>query len=342
MKTLRTIQYILFAFLIIGFFANFAQDSYSMEIIASATLFLALVSLIMVFIYIKKIWKHKKSSLAFFMLFVLSIILLIFFGDSSMGESILWTMFGLLIIELIWIIIENWKKAQSTNRFLAMEKGGIFLLLAGYAFKIQHYPGANFMLIFSLFIFLFLYLFKAFKLLFSEWKNGKNIAILSFLLYIYLAVVIIAWIFKTQHFPGAKIIKDYPPALLIFLLIPLSLNIKFRYATDKLSFANYLKKGSPIFLFIYITVIGLINYIQFLNVGPKMISNFPPVYQKMSDGTYKKGKMETRIVTFNMEKNDGKNSITQETTNDYGEMQQAYWDNYNEFINNRWRTSIKQ
>lgn len=331
MKTLNSIRYILFACLIIGLFANFAQNGYSGSITFSSTFLLALVSLAMIFGYSKKIWKQNKSSAIFLLIFILGWVLLILLiplinnisiierNGETIALSIFFLIAGATLAELIWVIIENWKKPEPSDKFLAMENIGLFFIFLGYAFKLYHWPGASFMLMFSLPVFLFLYLFKAFKQLFSELRNGKIIAILSFLFYFDIVVGVIGYVFKWQHWPFTAILLRLTTIIFIVIIIPLLLNTKFHYDTAKMSFGKYLRKNSPIFAFIYVNYVALVIVLQMMNIGPKMISGFPYVYQKMLDGTYAPGQKSTGTS-----------------------KQDAYWNNYVEFMDARRNTTENQ
>src|ERR1035437_3692390 len=136
MKTLNNYRYILFAIMVLGFFASFAQNEYGWTMIGYCNLLMGLLTMIEFGKHEKAVWKQKKSAVIplalFFISIILSICITIVSKDELMeiiGPYFAFSMLGILVLEIILVIIGNRKTAALTNRSLALESLGWVLLL---------------------------------------------------------------------------------------------------------------------------------------------------------------------------------------------------------------------
>ena len=318
MKTLNTLKYLLFAISILGLFANMAQNDYSFFIIKYFYLALALVFLAEVTAYQRLLWKQKKSSaifisIALVCLFIL-ILLIIFdieFADelaSVLGLTALTAVF----IEIIIVAIQNRKQKEPSFRNFSLESLGAFFLFCSYYMKNQHWPGANFLMIMGSNMVFFPFFIKSFKSLFREFRNGKLISLFAFLFYFNIALASIGYLFKNMHWTLGGILVLFAPVLLFLLLFPILLPFKLRYKEGRISFINYLQKikGNAIILFLVLNTFALFVSAAMLKIGPGYYSlEKPPVFQKLNESDWHRA--------------------------------EAYNENYNNFLDNRWNAKVK-
>jgi len=130
--------------------------------------------------------------------------------------------------------------------------GAIMLLLAGI-FKMEHIPGANFLLLSGVFCFIFfLYMWYSFTLP-SITEPKKRTAFIIFL--ILLIFLYLGNLFKTLHYPGGSYLMYGQLAILIVFFIP-SFIIYYKTLTDE---NNKIHKLAIILIFISLSGLMLIK-----------------------------------------------------------------------------------
>ena len=304
MKELDNIRYILFSILILGCFANFAQNEYGMEMVMWATMLLGLGWLVNLALLGKEIWKKKIVSIIListFSLFILSVILIVLSPKDIFGFSML-ILLTAFVIELLIIAFVN-RKQQSSGSILILESFGLFVLFMGSSFKYLHWAGANFYMILSAAILSIVYFIEIFKV-FSKFRNGKMIAFFSFLFYLNIILGVIGSMFKNLHWPFSRIFFQTEIVLLVILMIPMLLNLKFKSGSEKINLMA-LRTKSPVlvFVFVFVSYWALFFSLQVWGVGPRFYTLArPPVLQKMLDKSANGN--EPQIVSYSDNYND--------------------------------------
>ena len=273
--------------MVLGCFANFAQNEYGMTIVIFSSLLFAIGWLINLILLGREVWKKKIFSIILFStisLFFLSMLFFIFNANDFFGFGML-IFTALLIMESLIAAIANRKQHKSSGTILAFESFGLFFLFLGVFFKFSHWPGANIMLILGGFILTIVYLIEIFKMFRSEFKNGKMIALFSAIFYLNIIIGAVASVFKNQHWPFSRIFSISEVILLIILLIPMMLNLKFKHGTEKINLFSLSKKSAVlVFVFIYMNYWALFFAFQVWGIGPKFYTLAkPPVLEKMLD-----------------------------------------------------------
>ena len=290
MKPLRNIRYIIFALTVLGCFANFAQNEYGMSMIIWGTFLIGLCWMVGLALLGKEMWKKKFISIMLtstFSLFVISIVLLNFWPDALFGFSMLTfvfstlTLIAVLALELLLVAIAN-RKQHPSGSSLAFESFGLFILFIGITFKFGHWPGASIMMILggsALVVIYFIEILKSF----SEFRNRKMTAVFSFLFYFNVILGVAGSVVKNQHWPGSIYFYQSEILLLIILLVPILLNLKFKLGMEKTSLAVHgTKRAVFVFVFVFLNYWALFFSLPAWGVGPKFYSlKNPPALEKM-------------------------------------------------------------
>ena len=313
MITLNNIRYIIFAFIVLGFFANFAQEEYGMAIVNWCALLLAFTFVGNLAQLGAEQWKNKiVARMIKYTVYTTAVAALwLYYGPSDIFGLPFIILVIALILELFIVAIANRKNHVDGLRWTFISFG-LFLAFLALFFKAMHWPLANSMLItggLTSFIPLFQMSIKSF---FGEFKNGRVVSFTYLLFLLNIAIGIIATVFKNLHWSGAILIFVFEGFLLLLFLIPLALRVKFKYGNEKMTVAGYLKTKNPnlIFLFIYFNFGALLITMYYFDVGPKFYTLArPPVLEKM------------------IEESPGGNGTAQSI---------KYQKNYNNFIDDYW------
>ena len=287
MITINNIKYIIFAFIVLGIMANFAQNEYGMDIVNWCTLLLGISFLGNLAQLGVEMWKNKIIVRMFRITLILIAVITVWFIYSPpalFGPTLL-ILVIILILELFFVSIAN-SKNHPKEGIRSFASFGLFLLFIGPFMKTMHWPGAGIITIaggatagISLMIF-------TLKSVIREFKNSKNLALIYLLLLLNVVIGVIAAVFKAQHWPGSIPIFLLEAILLFFFLLPMALNIKFKYGNEKISVARFLKTKSTvfIFLFIYFNFGAVLMAMWTFDLGPKFYTLAkPPLLTKMID-----------------------------------------------------------
>ncbi len=190
MKTLSNIRYFLFAFMVLGLFANLAQNEYGLAIIYHSCFFVGITLLIDAFIAFRK---EKKSSKAIaFYLFIENVLLALVFialDLKSMAQpganAIIVLCGGSVLLIYFFSAFRNFIKDYKSGKLLSFIMFTINITIVaaiGFGiFKTLHWPGSNILFAISfLFIILqFIIILTKVKFQFRDEKItlGKRILI---------------------------------------------------------------------------------------------------------------------------------------------------------------------
>lgn len=287
MKTLSNIRYVLFALMVLGCFANFAQNEYGMVVVYLTTGLFAISWLINLGLLGTNQWKRRpvaiiaRSNIA---LCVISFLLLMFTeNDFWVFATLIFIV--LLIVVLFVIAIMNRKQMEQPGLTLPAESLGLMALFLGVFFKFLHWPGAGPLLIFGGLILVIVYLVEIIKGFGHEYQKGKTITLFSTIFFLNVILGTAVSVFKNQHWPGVNILYLCETFLLLVLAVPFILNTKFRYGSEKINLLALQKKSRVLlFVFIYMNYWALFFTFQNFGVGPKFYSlKDPAALQKMQE-----------------------------------------------------------
>src|ERR1035437_3447281 len=180
MKTINNYRYILFAIMILGFFASFAQNEYGWTMIVYCNLLMGLLTAIEFGKHENAVWKQNKSGIILSALFCICIILffaMVMLLKDELFETIApylgFSILGILVLEIILVIIGNRKTVELTSRSLALESLGLVIILFSSFCKFNHLPGSNALFILGNLILFPLYFSRGIINFFKEYKKGK-------------------------------------------------------------------------------------------------------------------------------------------------------------------------
>jgi hypothetical protein len=310
MKQIQNTIIILLCLSIIGFFANFAQNDYGMQVVAYCIL---IVGICLCLLAVNELQHFKKVGLFFFSLVVLpsflSFISFNYVPDFAFLFIILILLVLITLFPLIVFKMER-KKENKTNFIKYFEYTFLSLLCIGNYMKILHLPGASPLIVLSVFIFtpLIWDLLKQSKGFYKS-KEGLFYLLCS----LQIVLCIIGFTFKIQHWPWANYFIFSSLIILGIVLFIYLYNLfkggsnpfKPLFFTRKISVASF---GIMLF-FLLLRINGLV---------PKIYSNeFPNTFYELNE----KG-----------------NNVTIEGKN-YQKKADIYRDNYFQFIENK---NIKQ
>ncbi len=172
MKTLNEIRYFFFAAIVLGCFANFAQNEYGLDMIYDSALLIGCTFFIEAFAFYAQTRSESKTKAIYF--FVEHFILgCIFLGQYFKRDPLLppgpFLIFGAFLLFILYLIyaVRTLVKDSKKGRFMAFM---VFLFILtsviaanGLSWKLQHLPGANIMLNIAFYSGLFLVVFPLIK-----------------------------------------------------------------------------------------------------------------------------------------------------------------------------------
>ena len=138
-------------------------------------------------------------------------------------------------------------------------------MFLGSIFKVQHWPGANIMLVISVFLFCFLFLPFG---LYESYKNNnpKKYGFLYVVSFVVFFIVFISALFKVLHWPGAGLLMVISLPLPFVLFLPVYL---YHIRKDKnYSFINFMG------IMFGLTFLAVFSSLLSLNVSRDILNNF--------------------------------------------------------------------
>ena len=166
MKTIHRIYYLLFAIILLGMFASFAQNEYSSILLSYPYLFLGLLFFIETIFLFKKLREQKTTTL---FLFLECLALgLMFCGTFLMtmhrlGATFFMVAGGLILLMLytgfgIKTILKNFSQEKEMSLLVFTLALGTCLAILAYSFRLQHQAIEGFLTVLSGFISFVLFL----------------------------------------------------------------------------------------------------------------------------------------------------------------------------------------
>ena len=146
MKTLNTIRYILFGFIVLGAFASFAQNDYGLDIIYVSEFFIGIIFLAEAILYFRNESKvnKKRSYYLFFEHFLLSLLFFAFSASRNPSAfpriTIMISLFGIFLLYLIYgvrMLIRESKKGKLVTILTFLFNLAALCALFGFSFKIS-------------------------------------------------------------------------------------------------------------------------------------------------------------------------------------------------------------
>jgi hypothetical protein len=276
MKT-QNIILLLLCTMLLGFFANFAQNGYGISIVGISIILLAFVIQISA---ISTLPKNKIISIPTFLGLPLFLVLAFLFENNIPDDLIMpiilfWFLYP-FVSPLILKRIHFKKTGEKINFFQYFELVFFALFCFGFAFKIQHWPLSSVLLVVSLFVIIpyLIHLIKTFK----NSSDGTIIKIQYSFYHVFILAIIYGAIFSIQHYVRAKALLLLPSMLLGLFLLSLihpAFRKNFSLSIQKLRWFTSVVLVSFI-------VLTLHFWARRFDLVPKLYSNeYPQVYEEL-------------------------------------------------------------
>jgi len=199
--------------------------------------------------------------------------------------------FGFVFVSLLffptamWVMKKESKLKSPIMLYISGLLGAIFVMI-GFMFKIQHWPGASFLLQIGYVVFCLIFIPILLNSLLKSTqekalKNSYILGAISFLL------CFIGDFFKVMHWPGAGPMLIFGSILLVSVFVPYYTYVKYKNSKSI--------EGSFIFFSIGILFFTFFNNLLAINVSKDILAQFVAPVKKMVE------------TTQNIEKNNQKN-----------------------------------
>ena len=288
MQSLNRIRIVIFALMVFGAFANFAQNEWGHIVIVICQGFIALTFLGETVAYLIQRVKAKQSKVLSALIFATFCIMFVSYftgwiinSDSYSQYFIIITLFALLLLLLLLIIDEIviWSKR---NKIPSVIKGIYEAFFFGMVFlglmsKNLLLPGSGVVIVLSIVALVPYFIVKMIRFFVSNYKKG--FAIVSLLSIGTTATILMgaAYMFKVMHWPGSNIMFYI---VLIFTAIMLLATIKWKYEFEnkKINVLKAMQMLNKNILLFYFVSLAFGVYYQLASVGiaPKFYSQRLP------------------------------------------------------------------
>jgi hypothetical protein len=276
MKLIHNLIIIFLCTMLLGFFANFAQNDYGSLIIGLSLLAISTLLFAKTFILIKhqKIWRW--AIVLSYILILISFLAINILQETSFLLVLFSIIFPTTFLPIIIYFIER-KQTIKTNFFEYFFTFCIALFSLGMYFKIFHLSGGAAIRVWFL-VLVFPMLLRIFQLIKQCIKEKTSSPILSILFSLFLAVWIIGFSFKLQHWPWANNIL-FSSYILLFLLVVAILVVakngeKFLWFSSQIWIAKT--------AFVCFLVITFYYNLSRVNLAPQLYSNeFPAALEEL-------------------------------------------------------------
>jgi hypothetical protein len=292
MKSLNSIKYILLAFIVLGFFANFAQNDYGFDIAAFSLLGLLLIFIAETIYYaikeeprLTKERRKKKLKILFAIFISISIFLM---SQLNTNSSFFWILlFFILTFVCILIVL------FSLNKPMLLESISLLIFSIGFIFKSLHLIGSGVIIVISCVSLAANYITQS-VIKFRLIKNA-NLSLAFWVLCFFLIVIlsVLGLMFKMMHWPGAGVISILIYCLFIMFVIRVSIRRKFKCDEQKVTLWNKIIviKGNIVLLFLFFTLAALWGLGTTMKIVPGIYSDSnPQAMQRLwAEGNIRKG-----------------------------------------------------
>ena len=284
MKSLNTLKYILLALIVLGFFANFAQNSYGFLLVFFSLLGYALIFITDTIYYgIKEkpllpVGKRRKKLkiillFVFFVCILSPVILQFFIQNTTILQLLIASDIIICIISLIILIV-----LSSLNKPLFTESLSFLLFCLGFLFKWERFPGANNIIVISA-VFLATHFITQSVITFNEIKKS-NIVLAFWLLWFFftISLSLLCNMFILMHWPFRNTMAPIGLILILIFIIPVLLRKKYTFENKKITLWDKIVsiKGNVMLLYIFYTIIFLWWMLTKLDITPNIYSESSP------------------------------------------------------------------
>jgi hypothetical protein len=282
MKTLFSLKFIFLALVVLGCFANFAQNDYGRLIIV-----LALLALFLTFLFDTIYFAFKEKKLTTTEVPIKKLNLIILLVGIISGFSLLLSsmnsesgffigLIGLILMVSSIVVMIN---TAGNIKPLFIESMSFLIYCSGILFKFNHWPGASALMILST-ILLINYFIKSSIVIFrNERKQSIETAWFFQILFLFIILNLLGTLFKTMHWPLANMIGYLTVFALLFIGVCIVIRKKFNYSSRKVSIWKLIGsiRGNFSLIFIFYTLAAIYFVLSMSNVAPRFNSNFRPV-----------------------------------------------------------------
>jgi hypothetical protein len=275
MKRIQNLIIFFLCLCVVGFFANFAQNDYGIQIVAFSILF---VGLALCWLAVNEL-QHFKNVGKVLVLIWASPLILAFLPYDFMINLVFISLLSLLVLITVFpfiVILLERKKENKTNFIKYFENTLLAFLCIGNHAKIAHVPGAGPLIVLSTLIMIPLIwdFFKQTKGFFKTKEGGFNL-----ISSLQIILCIIGFSFKIQHWPGANYFIFSSVIFLVFALILYVWNL-IKIKNNIFKALHFTRKISMVSF-----AVMLLFFVFRLNgIAPKLYSNeFPNAYYELNE-----------------------------------------------------------
>ena len=300
MKSIEKLKYILLGLIILGFFANIAQNDYGMRIVLWSLISISLVFLSETVYYglkekppfpLEK--PFPKVKIIGGIIGILAAFFILFFGPFGDGGLINFLVGFIFLVSSIALLIQIFSRIKP----MFIESFSLFIYSTSFMFKMNHYAGASILMVLSSLFLICYFTIISIRFFVREKRMNIRAAGLFQILFLFIIMSLIGSVFKMQHWTGADIVVLSTMSLSIIVLVCLLFNLKFKYPSGKISLLKMIGsiKGnfSLLFIFYVLTAIHLLLFRA--NIAPSFYSDNKPIAMiRLSDNN-----KERRYEEFN-------------------------------------------
>lgn len=287
MKALNRIRIMLFALMVFGAFANFAQNEWGNTVITICQGLIALTFIWESFALLIKRIKAKQHNM--FNVLVITVIVSMFLSylvgliilHQNLNYFILANGIALLFLFIILAVNEVVMFVQKKSGLMPItgvyESFFLGMFFCGLMSKNFLLPGSNVVIFLSMAALILYFTIVMFRFFISNYKKG--LAIISILSIGTTATILMgaAYLFKVMHWPGANIMFY---VVLVFTAIMMLATIKWKYEFENkkinvLKAMQMLNKNILLFYFVSLTF-GVYYQLASVGIAPKFYSQRLP------------------------------------------------------------------
>ena len=311
LKFIHTSIVLLLCICILGFFANWAQNDYGMNLVLFCLLGVGILLAISSVIYVgHKKYYRELLALCFLFPFLLPLFVSL---ELQIGQIMFLSLSSVLLQTLIipiFIFFSEKNKPLKTDWNSFYPSIFVSLFCLGNCLRMLHLPGASVVLVSSSFILIPYYSF-AFRKLKSSFQTKSFADLFLVLLHLFNGTTILAYCFKLLHWPLGSILANFT-VITLFLLIISALLVKIKQQNLQATWLSlpWVKR----LIFVCFTLTSIHYFLRITDITPPLYSNeYPAALQELWGNA---------------------NNITKEGKVS-GKKAAAYYDNYLNFIDKR-------
>lgn len=251
MKALHTIRYVILAVMIVGSFANFAQNEWGNTVIVASQIALALSFLIQIFLVSSQSYRQlhgKRPAPSNFLEFC-----------KLVGSSLL------VVVAGTFSISTSLKKEENTKAHI-LECVLLFLGFLGAIFRNLFLTGAAIISVLALAELSIFYLIAAIRFVIKTFKTNRVLALLGGGIVVSGVILSLAILFTVQHWPGGAELLNIG-LVMASVLLSLTLWRKFNFNKSTITINQGLAMVSSNFVFVFYMCLMFTGYIWAKRIG---------------------------------------------------------------------------